>query len=222
MAAAIVGRAALGAVFGKALAELYDTVKNVGSKVLMFKSILKSFKSNLDLLAPVVEEIRRLNQELDRPEEETKSLIKDMKNAEQLIRICSEIQDWNYPFQAFYVTKLTDLDKAIVRFCKVHMQAQNKRDIFQILEQLKSIREEMKSPIMKIHGLSCSVPGPLDFTVGLDKPLKVLKMQLLKEKQQQQLVLTAPGGCGKTTLVKMLCQDEQIQCLYLSFVCVKF
>ena len=59
MAAAIVGRAALGAVFGKALAELYDTVKNVGSKVLMFKSILKSFKSNLDLLAPVVEEIRR-------------------------------------------------------------------------------------------------------------------------------------------------------------------
>ena len=144
-----------------------------------------------------------------------------MKNAEQLIRICSEIQDWNYPFQAFYVTKLTDLDKAIVRFCKVHMQAQNKRDIFQILEQLKSIREEMKSPIMKIHGLSCSVPGPPDFTVGLDKPLKVLKMQLLKEKQQQ-LVLTAPGGCGKTTLVKMLCQDEQIQCLYLSFVCVKF
>lgn len=212
LAAAIVGRAALGAVFGKAFAELYETVKDVGSKVVMFKSILISFKSNLDLLAPVVEEIRRLNQELNRPEEETKSLIKDMSDAEHLIRTCSEIQDWNYLFQAFYVKKLTDLDKAIVRFCKVHMQAQNRRDLLQILEQLKSIREEKKSPIMKIHGLSCSVPGPPDFTVGLDEPLKELKMQLLKEKQQQ-LVLTAPGGCGKTTLVKMLCQDEQIKCL---------
>lgn len=51
-----------------------------------------------------------------------------------------------------------------------------------------------------------------DFTVGLGEPLNVLKMQLLKEKQQQ-LVLTAPGGCGNITLVKMLCQDEQIKCL---------
>lgn len=88
----------------------------------------------------------------------------------------------------------------------------------QILEEFKSIREEKKSPIIKIHGLSCSVLGPRDFTVGLDEPLNVLKMQLLKEKQQQ-LVLTAPGGCGKTTLVKMLCQDEQIKCLY-SLLCV--
>lgn len=102
LVAAIVGQAALGAVFGKAFAELYDSVKDVGSKVVMFKSILISFKSNLDLLAPVVKEIKRLNQELNRPEEETKSLIKDMEDAENLIRTCSEIQDWNFPFQAFY------------------------------------------------------------------------------------------------------------------------
>ncbi|KAL4629016.1 hypothetical protein ACB092_05G278600 [Castanea dentata] len=191
-------------VFGKTFAALYDTVKDVGSKVIMFKSILISFKSNLDLLAPVVEEIRRLNLELNRPEEETKSLIKDMEDAENLIRTCSEIQDWNFPFQAFY---------AIVRFCKVHMQAQNRRDLLQILEELKTIREEKKSSIMKIHGLSCSVPGPPDFTVGLGEPLNVLKMQLLKEKQQQ-LVLTAPGGCGKTTVVEMLRQDEQIKCKF--------
>jgi guanylate kinase len=25
------------------------------------------------------------------------------------------------------------------------------------------------------------------------------------------LVLTTPGGCGKTTLVKMLCQDKDIK-----------
>uniref|UniRef100_A0A2N9HW74 NB-ARC domain-containing protein n=1 Tax=Fagus sylvatica TaxID=28930 RepID=A0A2N9HW74_FAGSY len=39
---------------------------------------------------------------------------------------------------------------------------------------------------------------------------EVLKTQLLKE-EKQQLLVTAAGGCGKTTLVEMLCQDENIQ-----------
>ena len=73
------------------------------------------------------------------------------------------------------------------------------------LVKLSSIREENKK-----RGLSCSVHKPPDFTVGLDVPLKVLKSQLLKEKEQQLLV-TAPGGCGTTTLVTMLCQDKQIK-----------
>ena len=66
-------------------------------------------------------------------------------------------------------------------------------------------------PIVIKRELSCSVPKPPDFTVGLDVPLKVLKTQLLKEEKQQQLLVTAAGGCGKTTLVEMLCQDENIQ-----------
>ncbi|KAG6729371.1 hypothetical protein I3842_01G025200 [Carya illinoinensis] len=43
-----------------------------------------------------------------------------------------------------------------------------------------------------------------------------LKMELLKE-EVLMLVLTAPGGCGKTTLVKMLCQDEDIKGKYEIF-----
>ena len=77
----------------------------------------------------------------------------------------------------------------------------------QILEQLKSL---LLSPILKIGLLSCSVTGPPDFTVGMDEPLKVLKTKLLEEKKQQ-LLLTAPGGCGKTILVKMLGHDQEIK-----------
>ena len=65
-----------------------------------------------------------------------------------------------------------------------------------------------------------------DFTVGMDLPLMVLKMQLLNEKRQQ-LLLTAPGGCGKTTLVKMLGHDQEIKVFDLSllfcvcnFICI--
>ena len=40
--------------------------------------------------------------------------------------------------------------------------------------------------------------------------MKKLKTLLLEE-EVQLLLLTAPGGCGKTTLVKMLCQDKEIK-----------
>jgi hypothetical protein len=72
--AELVGGAALGAVFGAVFAVLHDTVKNVGSEVREFKSVLTSLESKLDLLAPVVEEIslsnRRGNKELGRRYEE--------------------------------------------------------------------------------------------------------------------------------------------------------
>ena len=205
MAAPFVGGAFMEAKLGKVFGVLHDTVKNVGSKVLVFKSFFKNFEFNLDLLAPVVEEIK---EKLDCPEQETQSLIEKMKDAKQLIDICSDIGDLNN-FYLIYTDKLKELDEAIVRFCKVHMNAQNRGDILQILNQWKPTQEEMKLPIMNIGRLSCSVPRPPDFTVGLDVPLKVLKTQLLKEKKQQ-LLLTAPGGCGKTALVTMLGHDKEI------------
>ena len=131
-----------------------------------------------------------------------------MKDVKRLIDMCSDIRDMNN-FYPIYIKKLTNLDEAIVRFCKVHMNVQNRGDILQILDQRKPTQEEMKSPIMKIGRLLCSVPRPPDFTVGLDVPFRVLKTQLLKEKKQQ-LLLTALGGCRKTALVKMLGHDKEI------------
>ena len=65
--------------------------------------------------------------------------------------------------------------------------------------------KSLSSPLV-----SCEVPRPPDFTVGMDVPLKVLKTQLLNKKKQQ-LLLTAPAGCGKTTLVTMLGHDKEIK-----------
>ena len=56
----------------------------------------------------------------------------------------------------------------------------------------------------------CDVPGFPEFVVGLDEPLEELKLVLLKD-GVSVLVLSAPGGCGKTTLAKMLCHDAQIR-----------
>uniref|UniRef100_A0A2N9GG72 RPW8 domain-containing protein n=1 Tax=Fagus sylvatica TaxID=28930 RepID=A0A2N9GG72_FAGSY len=142
--AVFVGGAVLGAAFGEVFAVLHDTVKNVGSKVLMFKSVLKSLESNLDLLAPVVEEISGLNRELGRPEEETKSLIEDMKKGEELIGIISKEKGWNSNFQVHHSKELTELDKAIVKFCQVHMPAQIRRDTLQIKRDTSQISHNLE------------------------------------------------------------------------------
>ena len=65
----IASGATLGVVFGESFAILHDTVKEVGSKALMFKPILKRLKYTLDRLAPIVNDIKQLSKQLDRPVE---------------------------------------------------------------------------------------------------------------------------------------------------------
>ncbi|PRQ47858.1 putative powdery mildew resistance protein, RPW8 [Rosa chinensis] len=55
-----------------------------------------------------------------------------------------------------------------------------------------------------------AVPELPTLTVGLDGPLNELKMKLLNN-GVSMVVLTAPGGCGKTTLATKFCQDKQVQ-----------
>ncbi|MFS7968322.1 putative P-loop containing nucleoside triphosphate hydrolase [Helianthus anomalus] len=57
---------------------------------------------------------------------------------------------------------------------------------------------------------SCCVPGLSDFIVRLDAHLQELKRILLNDANQ---VLTDSdlGGCGKTTLAKIICHDNEIK-----------
>ena len=62
---------------------------------------------------------------------------------------------------------------------------------------------------------SCStrleLPPLPRLVVGMDAPLKDLKEKLLCDDGVSMLVLTAPGGCGKTTLATMFCKDEEVK-----------
>ncbi|KAM3363558.1 putative disease resistance protein [Capsicum galapagoense] len=57
------------------------------------------------------------------------------------------------------------------------------------------------------------VPPVPDSVVGFQVPLQELKLKLLQQKDQV-LVLSAPPGCGKTTLAAMVCQEEDIKAKY--------
>ncbi|KAG6729346.1 hypothetical protein I3842_01G023800 [Carya illinoinensis] len=187
MALAFVGSAAL----GEAFAVLNRMVKDVITKTIAFKSILQQLKSTLDVLDPLVKDIQQSNRELGRSEKETHDLIQQMNKGVKLL--CS-------------------LDEALGRFFQIHIPAWGLRNGIEVLRGVNDLCAQMNSA--GINGvLPCAVPKPPDFTVGLDVSLKELKMELLKE-EVLMLVLTAPGGCGKTTLVKMLCQDEDIKGKY--------
>ena len=164
-------------------------------------------------LRPWVEVIKQLSEELDGRKDEIKRLIDQMKMADECIRECSKIKWWQRIFKAKYGGELSKLNEAIESFCKV-MPVYIWRDSL-----------EIKKAIGNRAGVLCLVPPLPEFIVGLDEPLKELKTMLLKEGKEESLILvTGPGGCGKTTLVTKLSQDKDIEgtsiSQILSFVCV--
>ncbi|CAL5371099.1 unnamed protein product [Camellia sinensis] len=213
MAGALVGGAALGAAFG----ELLKVVEDVAIKAVYFKSIVKRIESILNQITPKIEEIKNLNRVLDRSEKETAMFTDQLRDAQKLVRSCAKVKWWNYCARSCYSNRLLDFEKSLVRFFQIEVQAMQLRDGMKILMQVN----EMDSKLDRIGTMGgsfrpigfvgwCGVPGVPEFVVGFDEPLRELKMQILNE-GEQVVVLSAPGGCGKTTLAKMLCHDKEIE-----------
>ncbi|KAK9285365.1 hypothetical protein L1049_024556 [Liquidambar formosana] len=181
---------------------------------------LNRLRSTLESISPTIEEIQALKKELDHPKEELQDLIEQLKKGKLLVGKCEKINWLNSYKRPHYATKLRELDDYIRRFFGLNMQAQQTRDGLQVLVTVKSINAkvdrlllgEQKGGSYNPIGLlgSCGVPEPPALTVGLDLPLKELKMWLFSD-GPQVLVLSAPGGCGKTTLAKKLCQDKEVK-----------
>ncbi|KAK0605751.1 hypothetical protein LWI29_030402 [Acer saccharum] len=214
MAAENVGGAFLGAVFGEVLKVVTDATR----KAYMFKSELEDLKSTLESIMPTLQEIQKLNEVLDIPGRETAKLRKEMIKGEKLVRKSSKVKRCNCFNRVYYAEKIIKLKKSIETFCKVNMQTQMARDNKKILVGMNSIKE-MLSVNEKCVGVSnrveivgpCSVPDSLASTPGLDVPMKELRTELLKDDGMQVIVVSAPGGAGKTTLIKKLCADDQVK-----------
>ncbi|KAI7739524.1 hypothetical protein M8C21_026744, partial [Ambrosia artemisiifolia] len=81
-----------------------------------------------------------------------------------------------------------------------------------------SSKGEKKSETSKRKKIGWRVPPLPRGIVGFEEPLKNLKAKILSDDGSSMdcgagkvVVVSAAGGCGKTTLVKMLCNDPQIQ-----------
>ncbi|XP_068331931.1 probable disease resistance protein At5g66900 [Pyrus communis] len=207
MSVASVGMGALRTSFQM----LFDAVKSVQEENTMFQHLLGDIKSTLDSLQPLIKDIEKYNSK-----EGLQNYAIQMEEGAKLVQKCSKVGVWR---KHTYTKKLNQLDESLRRVFDV-LKLQGMRDVRETLVSLKSIQTvlsrieeslKMKNNQPEMVKCSSAVPEPPSVTVGLDLPLKELKMKLLQDEQVSMLVLTAGGGCGKTTLAQMFCQDQQVK-----------
>ncbi|KAK1383342.1 RPW8 domain-containing protein [Heracleum sosnowskyi] len=161
----------------------------------------------------------KLNKVLDRPKEETAQFIDQLDCAKKLVAKCSKIPWWEAYKLYVYSKKLEELDKSIARFFSIEVQGFVAVNGLKVAVGVKEVNEKLDLILdrsnISVSGFSSwgSVPGLRDQVIGFDEPLKDLKKMLLKDKKIVTLI-SAPGGCGKTTLAKMLCQDPEIKGIF--------
>lgn len=215
-----------GGAVGAVIQEVLKSALEVIDKGRDFRPTLESNMETLDALTPLVEEIKRYSNELDRPKEEVARLEDEIRAGRELVNKCSKFRWWRFLSFPQYRDKLQNRDQRLVRHLSVDMQAQVARDTKETLCKVRDILEILVKEYVGLgnygkgellRGLSGAPENP-EFTVGFDEPLNKLKIELLKDGPVSILLLTGLGGSGKSTLAKKLCWDKQVKgkSIYLS------
>lgn len=194
----------VGAVFEK----LFEAVVDARNKLAtddQFDSSLKSIEETLTFIKPCILQMQKLNVQLDLLYEEMENLIRILKRGEKLISKCSEVSCCN---KWRYANKIEAFHHSLLKIFQVELLSQLNRKGMEILSIFES--NKICGSKYEILGGSCDATDPPAFMVGLDLPLRELKSWLLKD-GESRIVVSAPGGCGKTTLAKRLCHDHQVK-----------
>ncbi|KAK9067100.1 hypothetical protein SSX86_014425 [Deinandra increscens subsp. villosa] len=200
------------------LMELLEAVALETKKTARFRSPLKRLDTTLRNIEPILYGNGRLSKVLDRPENETNMFILHLENGKRLVLKCSTVKIWNAYKKSVHANRLIRLDQELSDFFQVELQ-DNMSISMRSLTEVHALGVKMDQALSTVtnraggFSSSCSVPGLPDFIVGLDVHLQELKHMLLKD-ANQVLIVSAPGGCGKTTLAKMLCHDDEIKGIF--------
>lgn len=204
-------------VLGKVIDELM--VKPIGDevkKVTGFGDILKVVKSILILIGPTVHEIKLRSGERNPPVEESESLIQLFEKGEKLIQEHSR-SHWLVN-DLIYAGKITAFYESLLRFFQFYIPLENykmqKENLAVLQSQLKPETGQLggngvSGEIRQSGDCYAPEPPPAFMMVGLDS-LRKLKT-LVFEDDATVIVVTGPGGCGKTTLVQELCRDRNVK-----------
>ncbi|PRQ55606.1 putative powdery mildew resistance protein, RPW8 [Rosa chinensis] len=209
-----------GGAIGVPFIVLYEVIKEAMVKSTMFKPLLVELYSIMNHLEPLVEEVGKYGRELNRRENELKDFKTQMEKGIELIHKCSNPNRLQIYKKYRYSKELLELKNFLQNLLSI-LSVQQARDVKEkYLVAMKDEMNIMKDSLDELrnievkHQTDFEVPELPALTVGFDLPLRELKKKLLKNDKVSMLVLTAPGGCGKTTLATMFCQDEQVKDIF--------
>ncbi|KAI3726256.1 hypothetical protein L1987_66053 [Smallanthus sonchifolius] len=204
------------------LMELLEAVASEIKTTPKFRTLLKRLHKTLRNIQPILYVSGRLSRVLDRPENETKVFILHLEDGKQLVLKCSMIKCWNVYHKFVHASKLIHLDRELSWFFQVELR-DNMSTSMRTLTEIYALGDKMDDILSAVteraggFSSSCSVPGLPDFIVGFDFHLQEVKRLLLND-ANQVLTVSAPGGCGKTTLAKMLCHDNEIKGIFGDYI----
>lgn len=122
----------------KVLDELYVGLQDLIKQNIGFKVILKGITSKLEALRPVIGQMVRSNEELDRSREELQGLQEVMECGMELIRKCSKLRVWRLFKKYKYANKLIEWDKTL-QGQLVILNVQTSRDVKETAARVRNV-----------------------------------------------------------------------------------
>ncbi|KAG6729320.1 hypothetical protein I3842_01G022100 [Carya illinoinensis] len=215
----IAGNAAAGAAFQELFSGSRQAITHVAKRTIHFQSYLKGLDKTLSKL-------EKLFKNIPPDESSVKESVKLVDKGRKLVRECKNLQWWKQSIRFVYADKLRKMDKELLAFIQSSSMARIMKDMSETKNLVTEISKRVNATESSIdqgegEGSSYSRTSSIRSDSLKNRNFE-LKMHLLK-KELNMLAVTAPPGCGKTTLVKMPCHDEQIKGIVLPqifFFCI--
>ncbi|MFS7950297.1 putative powdery mildew resistance protein, RPW8 [Helianthus anomalus] len=204
-----------GALLGDAVSKVSTAIIAAIKKTWHFKAQLKEMKECIESMTPIFTDLEKLNKELDRRKEETDGFVNLLQQAENLIQKCGDIK-LNIRKRYSHASKLDALNKSLHTYVQIYLQLQIARDVKEALAVMKDPNRGLQKG--SSSGWRSSVPLLDGDFIGFDDRVTDLKDMMFKDSPGDDcsiVVVSAAGGSGKTTLVKLFCYDPDIKGIHL-------
>ncbi|XP_023644254.1 probable disease resistance protein At5g66900 isoform X2 [Capsella rubella] len=206
----------LGSLGGAVFSELLKFVIEEAKKVKAFKPLSEDLVSTMERLLPLTQQIDLMQNELDLGVKELKELRDTIDRARVAVENFPKVRWFE---KSKYTGKIMKINEDLLSFCQIDLQLLQHRNQLKLLDLTGNLATSVgvlskRMDVLSVHAPVfrdlCSVPKLDKVIIGLDCPLMELKRRLL-DNSLVGIVVSAPPGCGKTTLVTQLCDDPEIK-----------